>query len=87
MKQICQSLFPQKIIFYIKLTLIIFNSFIAYTALVVEGFETIKFSDKLSVVQQSLLGAVQQHYVSLFGFTLATVVQLINTLKGIKETK
>ncbi len=63
----------------------IYNIFIADTAAVVEGIETTKMSDQLSTVQSSLMGAVQQHYIGLIGFALATTLQLIFTLKSIKS--
>jgi len=63
----------------------IYNIFIADTAAVVEGIETTKMSDELTIVKSSLLGAVKQHYLGLIGFTLATALQLILTLKSIKN--
>lgn len=63
----------------------IYNIFIADTAAVVEGIETTKISDPLETVKSSLMGAVLQHYIGLIGFTLATTLQLIFTLKSIKK--
>lgn len=64
---------------------IIYNTFIADTAAVVDGIETTIMTDELSTVKLSLLGAVQQHYIGLIGFTLATISQLIFTLKSAKD--
>jgi len=63
----------------------VYNIFIADTAAVVEGIETTKMSDPLRVVKSSLLGAVKQHYIGLIGFALATLFQLIFTLKSLKN--
>ncbi len=63
----------------------IYNIFIADTAAVVEGIETTKMSDELTLVRSSLLGAVKQHYIGLIGFALATLLQLIITLKSLKN--
>jgi len=63
----------------------VYNIFIADTAAVVEGIETTKMSDQLTVVKSSLLSAVKQHYIGLIGFALATLFQLIFTLKSLKN--
>ncbi len=63
----------------------IYNIFIADTAAVVEGIETTKMSDQLSIVKSSLMGAVKQHYIGLIGFALAATLQLIFTLKSVKN--
>ncbi len=60
----------------------IYNIFLADTAAVVKGIETTNMSDSLSIVKSSLLGAVNQHYIGLIGFTLATLLQLSYALKS-----
>jgi len=63
----------------------IYNIFIADTAAVVEGIENTKITDEIAQVKFSLLGAVKQHYIGLIGFFMATIVQLIFTLRSVKE--
>ncbi len=65
----------------------VFNIFIADTAAVVAGIETTKATDPIDLVKSSLLGAVQQHYIGLVGFTLATILQLIYTLQTANSSK
>ena len=73
------------IVFAVLLIPMVYNIFIADTAAVVEGIETTNISDELFKVRASLLGAVKQHYIGLIGFTLASILQLINTLKSIEN--
>ncbi len=63
----------------------VYNIFIADTAAVVEGIETTKLTDELPIVKSSLLGAVKQHYLGLIGFAIATILQLIFTMKSITD--
>ena len=66
---------------------LIYNIFIADTALVVEQIENTRITDELSKVRVSLMGAVQQHFVGLIGFMAAATLQLINTLLSTSKSR
>ncbi|MEM6347197.1 MAG: hypothetical protein AAF927_25130 [Bacteroidota bacterium] len=53
----------------------IYNIFLADTALVVENLENTIPTDELSLVKKSLMDAVKQHYIGLTGFALAFLSQ------------
>ena len=59
----------------------IYNIFLADTAIVVENLKNTTPSDEISLVKKSLMAAVQQHYIGLSGFGLAFLTQIFFVFK------